>query len=58
MCKMLDQYSDKIKGSFSFFDRMIIMLFMISLTNTLNPSFFIMHVVYLLARSPMETFVQ
>ena len=24
MCKMLDQYSDKIKGSFSFFDRMII----------------------------------
>ena len=24
MCKMLDQYADKIKGSFSFFDRMII----------------------------------
>ena len=24
MCKMLDQFSDKIKGSFSFFDRMII----------------------------------
>ena len=24
MCKMLDQYSDKIKGTFSFFDRMII----------------------------------
>ena len=24
MCKMLDQYNDKIKGSFSFFDRMII----------------------------------
>ncbi len=23
MCKMLDQYSDKIKGSFSFFDRLI-----------------------------------
>ena len=24
MCKMLEQYADKIKGSFSFFDRMII----------------------------------
>ena len=24
MCKMIDQYSDKIKGTFSFFDRMII----------------------------------
>jgi hypothetical protein len=24
MCKILDQYADKIKGSFSFFDRMII----------------------------------
>ena len=24
MCKMLDQYAEKIKGSFSFFDRMII----------------------------------
>ena len=24
MCKMLNQYADKIKGSFSFFDRMII----------------------------------
>ena len=24
MCKMLEQYSDKIKGTFSFFDRMII----------------------------------
>ena len=24
MCKMLDQYSDKIKGTFAFFDRMII----------------------------------
>ena len=24
MCKILDQYSDKIKGTFSFFDRMII----------------------------------
>ena len=24
MCKMLDQYADKIKGSFSFFDRLII----------------------------------
>ena len=24
MCKMIDQYADKIKGSFSFFDRMII----------------------------------
>ena len=24
MCKMLDQYKDKIKGSFSFFDRLII----------------------------------
>ena len=24
MCKMIDQYSEKIKGSFSFFDRMII----------------------------------
>ena len=24
MCKMVDQYSDKIKGTFSFFDRMII----------------------------------
>ena len=24
MCKMLDQYADKIKGSFAFFDRLII----------------------------------
>lgn len=24
MCKMIDQYADKIKGQFSFFDRMII----------------------------------
>ena len=24
MCKILEQYSDKIKGTFSFFDRMII----------------------------------
>ena len=24
MCKMIDQYAEKIKGSFSFFDRMII----------------------------------
>lgn len=24
MCKMVDQYADKIKGQFSFFDRMII----------------------------------
>lgn len=24
MCKMIDQYTDKIKGQFSFFDRMII----------------------------------
>ena len=24
MCKMLNQYADKIKGSFSFFDRMIL----------------------------------
>ena len=24
MCNMLEQYSDKIKGKFSFFDRMII----------------------------------
>ena len=24
MCKILEQYADKIKGSFSFFDRMII----------------------------------
>ncbi len=24
MCKMIDQYADKIKGRFSFFDRMII----------------------------------
>ena len=24
MCKMIDQYADKIKGTFSFFDRMII----------------------------------
>lgn len=24
MCKILDQYNDKIKGKFSFFDRMII----------------------------------
>ncbi len=24
MCKMIDQYADKIKGKFSFFDRMII----------------------------------
>ncbi len=23
MCKILDQYADKIKGTFSFFDRMI-----------------------------------
>ena len=33
MCKMLDQYADKIKGIFSFFDRMIINGYILPLTS-------------------------
>ena len=33
MCKMLDQYTDKIKGIFSFFDRMIINGYILPLTS-------------------------
>ncbi len=33
MCKILEQYSDKIKGSFSFFDRMIINGYLTPLMN-------------------------
>ena len=33
MCQMLDQYADKIKGSFSFFDRMIITGHLLPLTS-------------------------
>ena len=33
MCKMVDQYSDKIKGTFSFFDRMIINGYLTPLMN-------------------------
>ena len=33
MCNMLDQYADKIKGTFSFFDRMIINGYLLPLMN-------------------------
>ena len=33
MCKMIDQYSNKIKGIFSFFDRMIINGYLTPLMN-------------------------